>query len=470
MKELPFFAKLLCFLVAACFLTAFLCCAVNAVSSVRVTVERSAEELYGRAQTLSVLCARYVEGGVIYDMFYRFLAGELRGVHIYVFDSQGTALLWSEEGNDSLPGSRYAAIVGDVLSGSMRSDSIHALRGEIAVAVPLTDSLGRTEGAVVLVRQTAQVRKTIRRLTGLMLLSAAVASLLMTVPAVFASRAIAKPIKRISTVAAGMGSGDFSQRLEETGSMEIAELAANLNRMAEKLSQLEQTRRDYVANVSHELRTPIASIRSLAETLNDGIVTDESERERYYGYILRESSRMSTLIDDLLELSRLQSGSVALERSPFDLSALLKELTEDMALTASYSGIGLTYAENTIPFCDSNADRIRQVLVALIDNAVKYAPDDTSVKVAARAEGARIRVTVRNEGHIDEADLPHLFERFYKADKAHTGNGTGLGLAIAKEIVTRLGGIIGARNDREEVEFYMELPAAHCAGGETMLS
>lgn len=470
MKELPFFVRLFCFLVAACFLTAFLCCAVNAVSSVRVTVERSAEELYGRATTLSELCARYVEGNVLYDMFYRFLASELRGVRIYVFDAQGTVLLWSEEDTDELPGSRYANIVGEVLSGSTRSDSIHALRGDIAVAVPLTDSLNRTEGAIVLARQTSQVQNTIRRLARRMLLAAVAASLLMAIPAVFASRAIAKPIKRISAAATDIGNGDLSRRLEETGGKEISELAANLNRMAEQLSRLEQTRRDYVANVSHELRTPIASIRSLAETLNDGIVTDEQERNRYYGYILRESSRMGSLIDDLLELSRLQSGGVALERIPFDLDALLREVAEDMALTASYSGIGLDYTQTELPLCDSNAARIRQVLVALIDNAVKYAPDDSAVTVAARQEGERIRVSVRNGGHIADEDLPHLFERFYKADKSHSGNGTGLGLAIAKEIVIRLGGRIGARNDGDEVEFFMALPVAHCTGTETVIS
>lgn len=470
MKNQPFVVKLIGFVVAACFLTAFLCCGGNAFLSIKVTIDRSADELYGRAATLSVLCARYVEGSALYDMLYPFLAGELRGARIYIYDAQGSVLLWPGEDKSDNPGAQYATIVGEVLSGSARSDSIHVLRGEVAVAVPLTDSLERTEGVVVLARQTDQVKLTVRRLTGMMIFAALAASVLMIVPAVFAARAIAKPINQISAAATRMGNGDFSGRLHVSGSLEIAELAANLNRMADELSALEQTRRDYVANVSHELRTPIASIRSLAETLNDGIVTDEQERNRYYGYILRESSRMGSLINDLLELSRLQSGGVALEREPFDLNALLTEITEDMALAASYSDIGLSYEPASLPLCDSNADRVKQVLVALMDNAVKYAPDDTAVRVNASSACGMITVTVTNPGHIADEDIPHLFERFYKADKAHSGNGTGLGLAIAKEIVTLLGGAIGVRNTETDVEFFVSLPVADCAGKDIVLS
>lgn len=226
--------------------------------------------------------------------------------------------------------------------------------------------------------------------------------------------------------------------------------------------RLEQTRRDYVANVSHELRTPISSIRSLAETLNDGLVYTEEDCSRYYGYILRESLRLSRLIDDLLELSRLQSGTVALERCPFDLNELLEETYERMRLTASYSGIDLQYQATVLPMCDSNRDRVEQVLVALVDNAIKYASDDGIVQLSCTSVGDQLRVEVRNSGHIDEADLPHLFERFYKADKSHTGAGTGLGLAIANEIMARLDGTIEAKNDGASAVFSFTVPA--CGG------
>ena len=219
--------------------------------------------------------------------------------------------------------------------------------------------------------------------------------------------------------------------------------------------RLEQTRREYVANVSHELRTPIASIRSLAETLNDGLIKKEEDRSRYYGYILRESMRLSRLINDLLELSRLQSGSVALEKQPFDLAVLLQETVERMRTVASYSDIAveLDLPQGLDPTVCSNRDRIEQVLVALIDNAIKFASDDGKIIVTAAQEDDRVLVTVRNTGHIGSTDLPHLFERFYKADASHSDGGTGLGLAIVQEVLTLLGERIEARNEGEYVAF-----------------
>lgn len=221
--------------------------------------------------------------------------------------------------------------------------------------------------------------------------------------------------------------------------------------------RLEQTRRDYVANVSHELRTPIASIRSLAETLNDGLVKSEDDRSRYYGYILRESLRLSRLINDLLELSRLQSGAVALEKSPFDLDGVISEVTEQMGLVASYSGIKIvTKWDCARPVrVYSNRDRIEQVMIALIDNAIKFASDDGTVtlEISKPEVGEKAVVAVKNTGHIGEADISHLFERFYKADASHSDGGTGLGLAIVHEILTHLGETIEAKNEEENAVF-----------------
>jgi len=217
--------------------------------------------------------------------------------------------------------------------------------------------------------------------------------------------------------------------------------------------RLEQTRRDYVANVSHELKTPVASIRSLAETLNDGMIHDEPGRNRYYGHILRESLRLSRLIDDLLELSRLQSGTVALTKSAFQLNEVLFEIAERTKINAEYSDIRFEYIVQELPLVYSNPDRIEQVLIALTDNAVKYTSDAGRIVLSAAAAEDCVVVEVRNSGHVSEGDLPHLFDRFYKVDKAHSGQGTGLGLAITKEVLHLLGETISVRNDGGDVVF-----------------
>ena len=221
--------------------------------------------------------------------------------------------------------------------------------------------------------------------------------------------------------------------------------------------RLEQTRKDYVANVSHELRTPIASIRSLAEALNDGLIKKEDDRSRYYGYILRESMRLTRLINDLLELSRLQSGAVALEKTSFHLDGVISEVLEQTGIVASYSGIRIQeqwHCEKPLSV-HSNSDRIEQVLIALIDNAIKFAADDGVIilDVQKDAGGRRAMVSVKNTGHIPEEHLPHLFERFYKADVSHTDSGTGLGLAIVHEILTHLGESIEAANEENFAVF-----------------
>ncbi len=254
--------------------------------------------------------------------------------------------------------------------------------------------------------------------------------------------------------------GERKLLLVVTLSQETSELAPGTVIVAQDVTaaeRLEQTRRDYVANVSHELRTPIASIRSLAEALNDGLVKKEDDRSRYYGYILRESMRLSRLINDLLELSRLQSGAVALEKAPFHLDGVISEVVEQTSLVASYSGIKIVERWNCEKplLVHSNSDRIEQTLIALIDNAIKFASDDGQIilDVSKSEDNTRAIVSVMNTGHIPAQHLPHLFERFYKADTAHTDGGTGLGLSIVHEILTHLGETIEAKNEGEYAVF-----------------
>jgi two-component system sensor histidine kinase ResE len=243
-------------------------------------------------------------------------------------------------------------------------------------------------------------------------------------------------------------------------SQETSELAPGTVIVAQDITaaeRLEQTRRDYVANVSHELRTPIASIRSLAEALNDGLVKKDEDRTRYYGYILRESLRLSRLINDLLELSRLQSGAIALEKETFALNQVISAVVEQTSLVASYSGIRILerwHCEKPL-HVHSNIDRIEQALIALIDNAIKFATDDGVIvlDVKQSEDQSEAIVSVMNTGHIPEQHLPHIFERFYKADLAHTEGGTGLGLAIVREILTRLGERIEVQNEGEFAVF-----------------
>ncbi len=205
--------------------------------------------------------------------------------------------------------------------------------------------------------------------------------------------------------------------------------------------RLEQTRRDYVANVSHELRTPLTAMRGLIEPLRDGLVKTEEQRQQIYSVILRETMRLSRLVSDMLELSRLQSGKTSLERSVFSLRPVLDLVHETYAAYAEdYQQTFVYDVPDTLPAVTGNPDRTQQVLVSLLDNALKYTPEGGAVTLSVRQEEGVLRVTVRDTGiGIGAEDLPHVFDRFYKADKSHHGRGTGLGLAIAYEIMKNLG-------------------------------
>lgn len=232
--------------------------------------------------------------------------------------------------------------------------------------------------------------------------------------------------------------------------------AVMLIRDITEASRLEQTRTEYVANVSHELRTPIASIRGLADALNDGLVKKDEDKARYYGYILRESMRLSRLIDDLLELSRLQSGTIAFKKQFISINELIEDVADRYVSAAREKGLNVEIDIGEPYKVYTNPDRAEQVLVALTDNAIKYGYSGT-LRFSAEKKGDSLYVSVSNPGSIADEDIDHVFERFYKADKAHAGQGTGLGLSIVNEVLELLGERIWVKSENGTVTFTFTL-------------
>lgn len=232
--------------------------------------------------------------------------------------------------------------------------------------------------------------------------------------------------------------------------------AVMLIRDITEASRLEQTRTEYVANVSHELRTPIASIRGLADALNDGLVKKDEDKARYYGYILRESMRLSRLIDDLLELSRLQSGTIAFKKQFISINELIEDVADRYVSAAREKGLNVEIDIGEPYKVYTNPDRAEQVLVALTDNAIKYGYSGT-LRFSAEKKGDNLYISVSNPGSIADEDIDHVFERFYKADKAHAGQGTGLGLSIVNEVLELLGERIWVKSENGTVTFTFTL-------------
>ena len=230
---------------------------------------------------------------------------------------------------------------------------------------------------------------------------------------------------------------------------------------------LEQTRRDYVANVSHELRTPLTALRGLVEPLADGMVRNEDDRMRYYGIILHETLRLSRLIDDMLELSRLQARTIAFKTFPFDLNELFNELKAKFTPIMNDATISffIELKNGPCPTVMGNPDRVEQILIILMDNAKKYTAAGGSITISTELNEKNdvVLVSVKDTGQgIHEYDIDHIFDRFYKADRARGKKGTGLGLSIAKELLNYMGETITVQSDYGEgTTFTFTLKCVH---------
>lgn len=218
-----------------------------------------------------------------------------------------------------------------------------------------------------------------------------------------------------------------------------------------EVQRMEQLRRDYVANISHELRTPLTGIRGMIEPLMDGYVDTEEERQNCYEVIQRETARLEKLVGEMLDMSRLQDGRVTVELEPMELPGILTAAMKSMEPLAREAGVELVLeTDGSRLECIGNENRIVQVLIILMDNAIDFTPAGGRVTVFARCAGGRqVVVGVRDTGcGIEPRDLPLIWERFYKADRSRMRTkGTGLGLSIAKLVVELMGGRISVRSE-----------------------
>ena len=229
-----------------------------------------------------------------------------------------------------------------------------------------------------------------------------------------------------------------------------------------RVRRLETVRRDFISNLSHELRTPLASLKALTETLQSGALADEEAAPRFLGRIVTEVDALTQMAQELLDLSKIESGQVKLVLRRVDSQALLKSACERMRVQAERAGVNLTVETATPREVRADASRLEQVLVNLIHNAVKFTRRGGSVTLSASEEDGAVVFAVSDTGAgIPLDELPRICERFYRVEKSRTGSGTGLGLSIAKHIVEAHGGKIWAESEEGHGSvFYFVIPLA----------
>ena len=283
-------------------------------------------------------------------------------------------------------------------------------------------------------------------------------SILIVVLTFQVSRRITQPILRIATTAQAIRDGDLRQRIAITTNDEMAALATAINEMAERLSNdierltaLEKVRSQFLGNVSHELRTPIFSIQGFLETLLDGAVDDPAVNRSFLEKAHKHAIRLNTLLNDLIEISRIESGEMKMSFRYFGLQEFLESVAEDLRPAAQTRHITFTLESSLPPDYTvlGDRERLRQVLTNLVDNAVKYTEAHGSITLRALREDGRCRIEVQDTGcGIPAEHHARIFERFYRVDKDRSRDvgGTGLGLAIVKHIVEAHGGTIGVKS------------------------
>jgi two-component system OmpR family sensor kinase len=282
------------------------------------------------------------------------------------------------------------------------------------------------------------------------ILGAAVVALIISLFVAFwLARWIGDPLQRVVVASRQMPSTQVKP-IAPRGPQEVQELALAFNDMNDRVITSQKSQREFVANVSHELKTPLTSVQGFAQAILDGTANSPDEQKQAAKVIYDEAGRMHRMVLDLLDLARLDAGTLDLKRAPVDLTAVLHNVAEKFTPQARAARVDIRVEAAPLPTITGDGDRLSQVFTNLVDNALKNTPAGGNITLRAASDGENVQVEVADSGAgIPAEALAHIFERFYQADSSRPGgkqHGTGLGLAIVKEIVGAHGGKISVRS------------------------
>lgn len=288
----------------------------------------------------------------------------------------------------------------------------------------------------------------------------AIGILLSVVFAVVVSNWISGPLARTASAARALAGGDYSKKAPAEGPAEVHDLGRAFNDMVAKVQVTNETQRDFLANVSHELKTPLTSIQGFAQAILDGATNQPADAARV---IYEEAGRMRRLVEDLLDLARIESGNPQLRREVLDLTGVISRIAQNFKLRAQQKGVELSTRIDPLPLITGDADRLVQVFTNLTENALEHTPDGGRIRITAQPAPGGIQISVSDSGKgIPPEDINRIFERFYQADKSRARSGrrgTGLGLTISREIVLTHGGKINVESrEGQGATFYVWLP------------
>ena len=339
-------------------------------------------------------------------------------------------------------------------------DSIYE-KDMMHLATPVKNAKGENVGVVMVNGEMDYRENSVSQYQHYMFLSVIIALFISLVIAAFFSQQLVRPIIRLKEIALRMAAGEYAQSTHIRRRDELGRLADSMDILSQKLveaedfrNHLEQSRRDFFSNVSHELRTPITVVKGYAETLVDGYVEDEEKQK---------DAGMERLVSDLLILSKMENPDFQLDCELLNVIAVMQDAMRSMRVLMGEKGIaGELEYEDECSLIHGDYDRIRQLFLILLQNAVKYADEDTKIQVNIRKKEQKILVSVEDTGiAVPKEEWENIFEKFYRGSDHGNKDGSGLGLMVAKQITQRHSGKIWVSSDEKSTTcFYVELPEA----------
>ncbi len=440
--------------------------------------EAKQEELLRKAKKVNVAIqdrARIDDGivegideGTIDDLV---LLDETFDTRIWVFKRDGEIIATSMQEEVFIGKSVASSIVKKVVQGQ---DVITELQFEgledpmLSVAVPWGKK-DEVYGGIVLHAPIEGIERTIDQMRETILWATLFGLVLSTAMVSYLSWSISRPLKKIERTATEIGRGNYRERVHVSTTDEIADLAHTINTLADKLEKMEQERRsleqvrnDFLANLSHELRTPLTGMQGFLEALQDGLVEEEAARQKYYNVLYNETMHLNRLVDDLLDLMKLENNEITLSRFPVDPAEMIQKIAFTFRQEAAEKGTTIEVeTADDLPKIYADKDRLEQILNNLVKNAVKFTEQGV-IRLTAAADGEWVVITVADTGiGISQDDLDRIWERFFKVDRGRSKKnaGTGLGLAIVKQLVELHEGSITVESEPEKgTVFTLRMP------------
>lgn len=305
----------------------------------------------------------------------------------------------------------------------------------MAASSPIKMANDDVIGVIRYVTSLEEANKTIIKVFMLSLLFILLTIAMVMVMSVLFSKSIITPLNEINQVAKKMAEGQFSERIEKHYNDEIGELADTLNYMAGELINTEKLKNEFISSISHELRTPLTSIKGWSETILTGDFEDKEEARLGLNIIVKETTRLSEMVEELLDFSKMESGRTVLLLEEVDIRSELEDIISITRFRAKKDGVNLVYKRTEeLPPIVGDRNRLKQVFINIIDNAIKFTPEEKNIYVEAENDEDFVYIKIRDEGiGIPKEDLDHIYEKFFKGKSKKSGSG--IGLAISKELM-----------------------------------